>query len=151
MTAPYVTINSQSLSIPGFCGTRDIIGLETPPPMRGPDDFEADGVDGATFRAKTRGSLLTEASFLVYGANNAAGVAHSDAHAGIRDNVATIAAAIMSPAALVTCTVTYGDASTISGQIYVPRTIPSALVEDDSTGTARILVVEIICPAGGLS
>lgn len=151
MAAPTVTINSQSLSIAGFCGTRNIVGLEAPAPMRGPDDVEFDGVDGATFIPKVLGPLVTACSFLVKGDNDASGTPHSDPHVGLRDNVETITAAIMSPTALVTCTVTYGDASTRSGQIYVPRVIPSALTDDDGTGGGRILVVEIICPAGALS
>lgn len=151
MAAPTVTINSQSLSIAGFCGTRDIVGLEAPAPMRDVDDFESDGVDGAIFIPKPMGSLRTACSFLVKGANDASGTPHSDPHVGLRNNIETITAAIMSPSALVTCTVTYGDASTRSGQIYVPRVVPSALTDDDSTGAARILVVEIVCPAGGLS
>lgn len=151
MTAPTVTINGQSLSISGFCGTKDIVGLEAPAPMRDVDDFESDGVDGAIFVPKPMGSLRTAASFLVESRNNAAGTPWSDPHVGLRNNVEAITAAIMSPSALVSCVVTYGDASTRTGQIYVPRVVPSALVEDDSTGAARILVVEIVCPAGALS
>lgn len=151
MPAPTATINGQSLSIPGFCGTRDIVGLETPTPMRGPDDFEADGVAGAEFVPKVRGSLRTACSFLVEGRNDEVGTPWPDPWVGLRNNLETIAAAIISPTALVTCTVTYGDASTRSGQIYVPSVVPSALVDDDGTGGGRILVVEIVCPAGGLT
>lgn len=151
MPAPTVAINGQSLSVAGFCGTRDIVGLETPAPMRDVDDFESDGVDGAIFVPKPMGSLRTACSFLVESRNDAAGVAWADPHVGLRNNVEAITAAIMSPAALVACTVTYGDASTRTGQVYVPRVVPSALVDGDSTGTARILVVEIVCPAGALA
>lgn len=151
MTAPYIVINGQSLSIPGFCGTKDITGLMAPAPMRDLEDFESDGVDGATFIPKPMGSLETGASFLVHGRNDAAGVPHADPWVGVRDNREAIAAAVISPTALVTATMHYGDGSTRSGQIYVPRLIPSAIQEDDATGAAQIIVLEIICPAGAFT
>jgi hypothetical protein len=151
MTAPYLVLNGQSLSIPGFCGTKDITGLMAPAPMRDVEDFESDGIDGATFIPKPRGPLVTGASFLVSGRNTSAGVPHADPWVGVRDNRETIAAAVISPTALVTAVMHYGDASTRSGQIYVPRLIPSPIQEDDATGAAQVIVLEIVCPAGAFT
>lgn len=151
MPAPHLVINGQSLSIPGFCGTKDLTGLMAPAPMRGPDDHESDGIDGATFVPKVLGSLETGASFLVSGRNTAAGVPHADPWVGIRNNREAIAAAVISPTALVTAVMHYGDGSTRSGQIYVPRLIPSAITDDDATGAAQIIVLEIVCPAGAFT
>lgn len=148
MAGPTLTVNGLKLEIAGFCGGKDLTDLEQDGPARG-SDFVAQGVDGATFRPKSRDSLVAMCSFLVFGKNSSTGVVHPDNWSGIRKNVAEIRAAtvVASRTALVTATVTYPDAVTRTAQVYCPS-FDVGMHQDDRTGHAVTGVLEIVVPAG---
>jgi hypothetical protein len=151
MAGPKLTINSLLLEVPGFCGGRDLTDLETGGPMRG-EDFVSHGVAGQTFRPKVQDAHVALVSLLIFGRNNAAGVAHPDNWTGIKANVQAIRAACVTASltSLVTATVTYPNASTRSGQVYCPR-LDVAMHNDDRTGAAVSAVLEVVIPSGALT
>lgn len=114
----YLTVNSLVLDLDGFCQVRSLLPLLEQGALRG-DDFTSLGVDGDTFQARSQGAHKIALDLTIYGNKSSAGATHTDQWKGLYTNVAQIYTSCVtgSKAAAVTATLTFADASTISGSV----------------------------------
>lgn len=146
----YVTINSLTLDVAGFCYVRDLSPLLQAGPLRG-TDFVEQGVDGRTYRAKAQDELRVLLPLVIFSDNTSSGTPHTNSFVGLRKNVAEIQTACVtgSKSALVTLTLNYGDASTRTGSVWCPR-LDVALL-DGYRGKVASGVLEVVVPSGALT
>lgn len=147
-----LTINGLTVPASGFARPTDLTDLLARGPFRG-SNFKAQGIAGSTHRQKVRNELAALVPLEVLGAKSSAGVAHADPlWPGVRKNLDELYDTWVDPsaAAPVTCTVTYEDGATRTGNVEVPRLVPG-LAGENRLGTYITVVAEIIVLPGVLA
>lgn len=120
-TVETATINSVALSIAGAWEVADLTPLLQEGSGRG-SNVVVPGVAGVIHRQSTLASILVSLPMFIYGDNDQASSAHPDTRTGLKDNVAYLNTNLLdSNVGDVTCTVTFPDASTITGSVAVER------------------------------
>lgn len=146
-----LTINGLTVPVSGFARPTDLTDLLARGPFRG-SNFKAHGVTGSTHRQKVRDELPALVPLEVQGQKTSAGAARAEPlWSGIRANIDELYDTWVDPSASapVTCTVTYPDGATRTGQVEVPRLVPG-LSGENRLGTFVTVVAEIVVLAGRL-
>jgi hypothetical protein len=113
----YVTINSVQLALDGAWVVEDTTPLLGQGPFRGQDRV-IPGVDGRSFRARVLDAYDVLLPMFVFGRKNQAGTPYGDERLGLKANLAYLRTNLLTGDSK-TCTLTFSDASTVSGPVVV--------------------------------
>lgn len=149
MADSFVTINGLRLDIAGFATVDDLTPLQRRARKRG-SNFTSDGVAGTTFQPKVPDELPVLLQVVVFGVNDAAGVAHTHPRAGFQANHDAIydTCVAASDDALVPLVLTLDDGTTRTGNVECLSFEPNRF---GNTRDVWAGPLEIVIPAGGLT